>query len=157
MSVNRSVTRRLAAILIADVVGFGRHMERDDAGTLARLREIREKVIDPKIAEYGGHVVKTAGDGMLLEFRSADAALRCAIDVQRAMAVTNQTQTADERLEFRIGINLGDIIVDGADIAGDGVNGKHRTGSVDEESDGRSCGRSGASRRNSEGARRTQA
>ncbi|TMH08543.1 MAG: hypothetical protein E6H67_01150 [Betaproteobacteria bacterium] len=122
MSVNRSVTRRLAAILIADVVGFGRHMERDDAGTLARLREIRANLIDPKIAEYGGHVVKTAGDGMLLEFRSADAALRCAIDVQRAMAVTNQTQTADERLEFRIGINLGDIIVDGADIAGDGVN-----------------------------------
>jgi adenylate cyclase len=123
MSVNQTVvTRRLAAILIADVVGFGRHMERDDAGTLARLREIREQLIDPRIGEHGGHVVKTAGDGMLLEFSSADAALRCAVDVQRAMADRNKTQTADERIEFRIGINLGDIIVDGADIAGDGVN-----------------------------------
>jgi Adenylate cyclase, family 3 (some proteins contain HAMP domain) len=123
MPVNRGVvTRRLAAILIADVVGFSRHMERDDAGTLAKLREVRERLIDPKIAEYGGHVVKTAGDGMLLEFGSADAALRCAIDVQRAMAADNQSRPPDERLEFRMGINLGDIIVDGTDIAGDGVN-----------------------------------
>jgi adenylate cyclase len=123
MSVNRSVvTRRLAAIVIADVVGFSRHMERDDAGTLARLREIREQLINPKIAEYGGHVVKTAGDGMLLEFSSADAALRCAVDVQRAMKARNESQAPDERIEFRMGINLGDIIVDGDDIAGDGVN-----------------------------------
>jgi class 3 adenylate cyclase len=71
----KRVIRKLAAIIIADVVGFSRHMERDDAGTLARLREIREQLIDPKISEYGGHVVKTAGDGMLLEFSSADAAL----------------------------------------------------------------------------------
>src|SRR6266581_2777297 len=119
---NQTVTRRLAAILIADVVGFGRHMERDDAGTLARLREIREQLIDPKIAEHGGRVVKTAGDGMLLEFGSADAALRCAIDVQRAMSADNQSKMPDERIEFRIGINLGDIIIDGTDIAGDGVN-----------------------------------
>ena len=123
MAVNRSaVTRKLAAILIADVVGFSRHMERDDAGTFARLREIRERIVDPKIAEHGGRVVKTAGDGMLLEFGSADAALRCAIDVQRVMHADNQSEPADKRIEFRIGINLGDIIVDGTDIAGDGVN-----------------------------------
>ena len=123
MAVNRSVvTRKLAAILIADVVGFSRHMERDDGGTFARLREIRERIVDPKIAEQGGRVVKTAGDGMLLEFGSADAALRCAIDVQRAMQADNQSKPSDQRIEFRIGINLGDIIVDGNDIAGDGVN-----------------------------------
>ena len=97
-------------------------MERDDAGTFARLREIRERVVDPRIAEHGGRVVKTAGDGMLLEFGSADAALRCAIDVQRLMSADNQSKPPGERIEFRIGINLGDIIVDGTDIAGDGVN-----------------------------------
>src|SRR5437764_6587911 len=121
--VSRSaVTRKLAAILIADVVGFSRHMERDDAGTFARLREIRERIVDPKIAEYGGRVVKTAGDGMLLEFSSADSALHCAIDVQRAMHADNLSKPSDQRIEFRIGINIGDIIVDGTDIAGDGVN-----------------------------------
>jgi len=121
--VNRSaVTRKLAAILIADVVGFSRHMERDDAGAFQRLREIRVRIFEPKIAEHGGRVVKTAGDGMLLEFGSADPALRCAIDVQRAMHADNQSKRPEERIEFRIGINLGDIIVDGTDIAGDGVN-----------------------------------
>jgi len=122
-SVTRSaVTRKLAAILIADVVGFSRHMERDDAGTFARLREIRERIVDPKIAQCGGRMVKTAGDGMVLEFSSADAALHCAIDVQRAMHADNQSKLSDQRIEFRIGINIGDIIVDGTDIAGDGVN-----------------------------------
>src|ERR1700686_902302 len=116
------ITRRLAAIVVADVVGFSRHMERDDAGTLSRLREIREQLIDPKVSAYGGHVVKTAGDGMLIEFSSADAALHCAVDVQRAMAADNQSKPSDQRIEFRIGINIGDIIVDGTDIAGDGVN-----------------------------------
>ena len=100
-----AVSRRLAAIFIADVVGFSRQMERDDAGAFARLREIRERVVDPKIAEHGGRVVKTAGDGMLLEFGSADAALRCGIDVQRAMSADNQSKAPDERIEFRIGIN----------------------------------------------------
>jgi class 3 adenylate cyclase/TolB-like protein len=114
--------RKLAAIVVADVVGFSRHMERDDAGTLARLRGIREQLIDPRITKYNGHVVKTAGDGMLLEFGSADAALRCAVAVQRAMAARNEPHATDDRIEFRIGINLGDIIVDGNDIAGDGVN-----------------------------------
>ena len=114
--------RRLAAIVIADVVGFSRHMERDDAGTLARLRKIRERLIDPKIAEYGGHLVKTAGDGMLIEFGSADAALRFAVDMQRMMTTRNHSEPTGERIKYRIGINLGDIIVDGVDIAGDGVN-----------------------------------
>ena len=117
-----AITRKLAAILIADVVGFSRHMERDEAGMFGQLGAIRERVIDPKVTEHGGRVVKTAGDGMLLEFSSADAALRCAIDVQRAMRADNQSKPPDERIEFRIGINLGDIIVDGNDIAGDGVN-----------------------------------
>ena len=123
MTVNRpAVTRKLAAILIADVVGFSRHMERDEAGMFGQLGAIRERVINPKVAEHGGRVVKTAGDGMLLEFSSADAALRCAVAVQRAMSADNQSKPPDERIEFRIGINLGDIIVDGNDIAGDGVN-----------------------------------
>jgi adenylate cyclase len=123
MTVNRgAVIRKLAAILIADVVGFSRHMERDEDAAFERLRGIRVRIVDPKIAEHGGRVVKTAGDGMLLEFGSADAALRCAIDVQRAMHADNESKPSDQRIEFRIGINLGDIIVDGTDIAGDGVN-----------------------------------
>ena len=97
-------------------------MEQDDAGTLARLREIRESLIDPGIAAYGGRIVNVAGDGMLVEFGSADASLRCAVDVQRAMAERNRLLAGNERIEFRIGINLGDIIADGNDIAGDGVN-----------------------------------
>ena len=123
VAVDRSaVTRKLAAILIADVVGFSRLMERDDFETFSRLRDIRDRIVDPKIAQNGGRVVKTTGDGMLLEFASADAALRCAVEVQRAMRTENEAKPADDRIEFRIGINLGDIIVDGADIAGDGVN-----------------------------------
>jgi class 3 adenylate cyclase/TolB-like protein len=117
-----SAVRKLAAIVVADIVGFSRHVERDDAGTLRRLREIREQLIDPEIAKRSGHLVKTTGDGMLLEFGSADAALRFALDVQRAMASRNSTRDKDDRIEFRIGINLGDIILDGDDIAGDGVN-----------------------------------
>lgn len=119
---NKPATRRLAAIMVADVVGYSRHMEQDDAGTVARLREIREHVIDPRISDNGGHVVSTSGDGMLVEFGSADSSLRCAVDVQRAMAERNRTLAAADRIEFRVGINLGDIIVDGNDIAGDGVN-----------------------------------
>jgi adenylate cyclase len=116
------VTRRLAAIVIANVVGYARLMERDEAGTHARLREIRDNIVDPKIAEYGGRIVKTAGDGMVLEFPSASAALNCAVEVQRAMGHRNLYLAADAKLEFRIGINLGDILIDGDDIAGDGVN-----------------------------------
>ena len=117
-----SAKRRLAAIVVADVVGYTRLMERDDAGTLSRLRQIRKEFLDPAIDAYGGHVVRTVGDGMLLEFGSADAALRCAIDVQRALAQRNAPLAVDERIEYRIGINIGDIIDEGNDIAGDGVN-----------------------------------
>jgi adenylate cyclase len=114
--------RRLVAVVAADVAGYSRLMERDEAGTHQRLRTLREALLDPKIAEHGGRTVKTAGDGMLLEFPSATSALRCAVEVQRELGVRNLYIAADEKLELRIGINLGDIIVDGEDIAGDGVN-----------------------------------
>jgi adenylate cyclase len=117
-----AIIRRLVAIVVADVVGYTRLMEQDEAGTHARLREIRTQIVHPKIATHGGRIVKTAGDGMLLEFSSASSALRCAIDVQREMGTRNLDLASDTRIEFRIGINLGDIIVEGDDIAGDGVN-----------------------------------
>jgi adenylate cyclase len=130
--VKQPAIRRLAAILVADVVGYSRHMERDDAGTVVRLREIRDGLIDCRIRDNGGHIVSTSGDGILVEFGSADASLRCAVDVQRAMAEQNRLLAATDRLEFRIGINLGDIIVDGNDIAGDGVNVAARLESIAE-------------------------
>jgi adenylate cyclase len=114
--------RRLAAVLVADVVGFSAQMERDDAGTLARLRLVRADVLDPAIAENGGRIVKTTGDGVLAEFGSADGALRCAVGAQRALAARNAKLPAHERVELRIGINLGDVIVEDDDIFGDGVN-----------------------------------
>jgi len=121
--VNRStVTRRLAAIVVADVVGYTRLMERDEAGIHARLREIREQVVDRRIAAHAGRIIHTAGDGMLVEFGSATAALQCAVETQREMGTRNLYLAPDERIDFRIGINLGDIIIDGDDIAGDGVN-----------------------------------
>jgi adenylate cyclase len=116
------VTRRLAAILIADVVGYTRLMERDDTGTFSRLRTIRDEVVDPAIVSHGGRIVKTAGDGLLAEFPSALAALRTAVQVQREMARRNAGVAADERIDYRIGVNLGDIMVEAGDIAGDGVN-----------------------------------
>ena len=128
----KPATRRLAALLVADVVGYSRLMERDDAGTVARLREIRANLVDPSISKYAGHIVHTSGDGMLVEFGSADASLRCAVEVQRAMAERNSGEPASERIDFRIGINLGDIIVDGDDIAGDGINVAARLESIAE-------------------------
>jgi adenylate cyclase len=116
------VSRRLAAIVIADVVGYSRHMERDDTGTFARLRLIRDEVVDPAIVSHGGRIVKTAGDGLLAEFTSVLAALRASIQIQRQMAARNHDLPTDERVDYRIGVNLGDIIVDTNDIAGDGVN-----------------------------------
>lgn len=116
------VNRRLAAVVVADVVGYSRLTERDESGTIERLRAARAEVVDPKIAAHGGRIVKTAGDGMLLEFPSATSALRCAIEVQREMGARNATRAQDDRLDFRIGVNLGDIVVDGDDILGDGVN-----------------------------------
>ncbi len=114
--------RRLAAVMIADVAGYSRMMERDEEGTHARMREIRAHVTDPAIQRRGGRIVRTAGDGMLVEFASAVEALSCAVEIQREMAARNRGLAPDSRVDFRIGINIGDIIIDGADIAGDGVN-----------------------------------
>ncbi len=116
------VQRRLAAILAADVVGYSRLMEADETGTLAQLKSIRKELIDPKIEEHGGRVVKTTGDGLLIEFPSAVDAVRNAVEIQRAMIKRNEDIPGDRRMDFRVGINLGDIIIDGDDIHGDGVN-----------------------------------
>jgi adenylate cyclase len=116
------VIRKLVAVVAADVVGYSRLMERDEAGTHERLRTLRAELIDPKIAEHGGRIVHTSGDGILLEFPSATSALRCAVEVQRELGARNLYVAADEKIELRIGINLGDIIVEGDDILGDGVN-----------------------------------
>ena len=116
------VERRLAAILASDVSGYSRLMGVDEEGTLAALKAHRKSGIDPKIAEHRGRIVKTTGDGLLAEFASAVDAVRCAVDVQRVMAERNTDIPEDRRLEFRIGINVGDIIIDEGDIFGDGVN-----------------------------------
>jgi class 3 adenylate cyclase len=114
--------RRLAAIVSADVVGYSRLMGVDEVGTLKALRGHRAELIDDKIAERGGRIVKIVGDGLLLEFPSVVNATECAIEIQKAMAERNHYIDEDQRIIFRIGINLGDIIVDGDDILGDGVN-----------------------------------
>ena len=114
--------RRLAAIVSADVVGYSLLMGRDESATLSALKAHRRELIDPKIAEYDGRIVKTTGDGLLLEFASVVDAVRCAVDVQRGIAERNAGVAPDKRIEFRIGINVGDIIIDDGDIFGDGVN-----------------------------------
>src|SRR5271170_7346608 len=114
--------RRLAAILAADVAGYSRLMGADEEGTLERLKALRRELLDPKIAEHHGRIVKTTGDGMLVEFASAVDAARCAMEVQRGMVEQNATAPPAERIEFRVGIHVGDIIVDDSDIFGDGVN-----------------------------------
>src|ERR1700688_211946 len=116
------VERRLAAILAADVVSYSRLMGVDEEGTLAALKAYRRELIDPKISEHRGRIVKTTGDGALVEFASAVDAVRCATEIQRAMAERNAAVAEDQRIEFRIGINVGDIIIDEGDIYGDGVN-----------------------------------
>jgi TolB-like protein len=117
-----SQTRRLAAILAADVAGYSRLMGADEEGTLERLKALRRELVDPKIAEHHGRIVKTTGDGMLVEFASVVDAVRCAVEVQQAMAERNTGVAADSRIELRIGINLGDVIVESDDLYGDGVN-----------------------------------
>jgi adenylate cyclase len=117
-----SQTRRLAAILAADVAGYSRLMGADEEGTLARLKAIRRELGDPKIKEHRGRIVKTTGDGVLVEFPSVVDAVRCAVEVQREMAARDAEVPEALRIEFRMGINLGDIIKDGRDIYGDGVN-----------------------------------
>jgi adenylate cyclase len=114
--------RRLAAVLAADVVGFSRLMEVDEAGTLARLKTVRLELIDPTISKCRGRIIKTTGDGMLVEFQSVTEALRCAVDFQERMARRNRDMPASRTLLYRIGINLGDVIVESDDIFGDGVN-----------------------------------
>jgi TolB-like protein len=116
------VERRLAAILAADVAGYSRLMGQDEAGTLARLRNQRRELMDPKIGEHKGRIVKTSGDGILVEFASVVDAVRCATELQQAMGERNAEIAPAQRIVFRIGINVGDIIAEGGDIFGDGVN-----------------------------------
>jgi adenylate cyclase len=116
------VERRLAAILAADVAGYSRLMGADEEGTLAALKAVRRELADPKIKEHRGRIVKTTGDDLLLEFASVVDAVRCAVEVQRDMADRNADVPPDRRIELRMGINVGDIIRDGRDIYGDGVN-----------------------------------
>lgn len=116
------VHRKLAAILAADVVGYSRMMGSNEEGTLARMKKVRADLIDPKIAEYSGRIFKTTGDGILAEFPSAVDAVRHAVDFQRAMTEINVNLPEDEKIAFRIGISLGDVMVDGDDLFGNGVN-----------------------------------
>jgi adenylate cyclase len=117
-----SQSRRLAAILAADVAGYSRLMGADEEGTLERLKALRRELLDPKIAEHHGRIVKTTGDGMLVEFASVVDAVRCAVAVQQAMPERDIGVGSDNRIELRIGINLGDVIVESDDLYGDGVN-----------------------------------
>src|SRR6202045_2782333 len=116
------VERRLAAILAADVAGYSRLIEADEEGTLRRLKTLRSEVIDPQIAGHRGRIVKTTGDGILVEFASVVDALRCAAEVQAGMTARNADVVAENRIEFRIGVHQGDIVVEDGDIFGDGVN-----------------------------------
>jgi class 3 adenylate cyclase/pimeloyl-ACP methyl ester carboxylesterase len=116
------VERRLAAILAADIAGYSRLMGADEEGTLTALKTYRRELIDPKVTEHRGRIVKTTGDGALVEFASAVDATRCAVEIQRAMVASNASVDPEKRIEFRIGINVGDIIRDGGDIFGNGVN-----------------------------------
>src|SRR5229473_266710 len=113
--------RRLAAILAADVAGYSRLMGADEVGTLATLKSHRREVVDPQIAAHNGRIVKTTGDGMLVEFASAVDAVTCAVAIQEKMA-ERAAQGTGPHMQFRVGINVGDIIIDGDDIFGDGVN-----------------------------------
>ncbi len=118
----KALQRRLAAIVSADMVGYSRLMSADEEGTLVRLRELRETIIDPRVARHEGRTVKLMGDGMLLEFPSVVEAVQCWVEIQREVAARNAGLGKDEVIEFRIGINLGDIIIEDEDIHGDGVN-----------------------------------
>jgi len=122
MKAGKPIERRLAAIMAADVVGYSRLMGADEIGTLRALQGHRRELIDPKIATYHGRIVKTTGDGLLIEFPSAVEAVTCAIAVQQGVASRNANVAEDKRLVFRVGINVGDIISEDGDIFGDGVN-----------------------------------
>ncbi len=116
------VQRRLAAIMAADVVGYSRLMGEDEAGTRARFNDHLHELIEPLVASRGGRIVKTMGDGLLVEFVSVVDAVQCAVEIQNSMAERNADEPDDRRIEFRIGVNLGDLIIEGDDIHGDGVN-----------------------------------
>jgi adenylate cyclase len=116
------VDRRLAAIMAADIAGYSRLMGVDEEGTLRQLKSHRKELVDPKITEHRGRIVKTTGDGMLVEFVSVVDAVRCAVDIQRTMIERTAQLPAEKRIQFRVGINVGDIIIDDDDIYGDGVN-----------------------------------
>ncbi len=118
----KRVQRRLTAILVADVVGYSRLIEQDEEGTRTRIRSLHAEVIDPRITADGGRVVKTFGDGILVEFPSAVDAVRNALAIQTARSGRNDALAEDRRIMFRVGINVGDVIVEGDDIHGDGVN-----------------------------------
>jgi adenylate cyclase len=113
--------RRLAAILAADVVGYSRLMEQDEAGTLAALKGRRKGILGPLVAEHHGRIVKVMGDGVLVEFASAVNAVACAVELQKRMSAANEALTEDHRIVLRIGVNLGDVVVEGGDLYGDGV------------------------------------
>src|ERR1700722_7565868 len=116
------VERRLTAILAADVAGYSRLMGADEEGTLAALKVLRREVADPKITEHRGRIVNTTGDGLLSEFASVADAVHCAVEVKGEVAARNTGVPAARRIDFRIGVNLGDIMIDENDIFGDGVN-----------------------------------
>ena len=119
---NERIQRRLVAILAADVVGYSRLMERDETATLTELKVRWSEVVEPLVARHTGRIFKRIGDGMLVEFGSAVDAVECAVELQRAMAAANEDNPADRRIVLRIGVNLGDVMVDGSDLYGDGVN-----------------------------------
>ena len=116
------VERRLAAILAADVVGYSRLMEADEAGTFARLKQLRRELIEPVLREHGGRFVDLKGDGAIVEFTSVTSAVEAAVAIQRAMRDRDPELPEDRRIRYRIGINLGDVIIDGDTIQGDGIN-----------------------------------
>src|SRR5687767_12691876 len=116
------VERRLAAIVAADVVGYSRLIGVDEEGTLARLGSLRRELIDPSIVRHHGRIVKTTGDGLLIEFASVVEAVRCATEIQHGVSAFDKNELDDRRIQLRIGINLGDIVVQDGDILGDGVN-----------------------------------
>jgi adenylate cyclase len=122
------VERKLAAILAADVAGYSRLMGADEEGTLARLKAHRRELIDPKIAEHRGRIVKTTGDGMLVEFGSVVDALYCATEVQVGMAERNAEVPSDQRIDFRVGIHMGDVVVEDGDIFGDARKRRRKPG-----------------------------
>ena len=124
--------RRLAAIVAADVVGYSRLIGMDETNTVSALKAHREELIEPKIAEHNGRIVKLMGDGLLAEFPSAVEAVLCAVQIQHMMVERNASVSEDRRLTFRIGINIGDIVVEGDDIYGDGVNVAARLESLSE-------------------------